>query len=310
MIKNKCLFCYKPVQEGAYHSKCSLRFFGTENPPEIPYSLHDMAALAKQVVERSIAVPGVQPKISMTLFGENHNSRLTVVGMPDAKYIFKPPSDIYPEMPANEHLTMKIAEASGIRVVSSSLIRLKSGELTYITKRIDRANEGTKIHMLDMFQITDAFDKYKSSMEKVGKAIHESSGRTLLDKINFFDLTLFCFLTGNSDMHLKNFSLIETTNGWELAPAYDLLNVAIANPEDTEEMALTIDGRKKKLKRANFINLAKSLQLTDKQIDRAFERLSKTMNIAAELVAQSFLSEKMQKAYLEVMERRRLGIGV
>jgi len=310
MIETKCLFCYKPVQEGAYHSKCSLRFFGSENPPKIPYSLHEMAALAKQVVERSISVPGVQPKISMTLFGEKHHSRLTVVGMPDAKYIFKPPSDIYPEMPANEHLTMRIAEASGIRVVPSGLIRLKSGELSYITKRIDRTNTGTKIHMLDMFQITDAFDKYKSSMEKVGKAIHEYSGRTLLDKINFFDLALFCFLTGNSDMHLKNFSLIETTNGWELAPAYDLLNVAIANPEDTEEMALTIDGRKKKLNRDNLINLAKSLQLTDKQMDRAFERLSKTMNIAAELVGQSFLSGRMQKAYLEVMERRRLALNV
>ncbi len=304
MKKNSCLYCYKPVQEGEYHSKCCLRFFGSENPPEIPYSLNEMEALAKQVVERSIAVPGVQPKISMSLFGENHNSRLTVVGMPDGKYIFKPPSDIYPKMPTNEHLTMRIAEASGIRVVPSSLIRLKSGELSYITKRIDRTDNGTKIHMLDMFQITDAFDKYRSSMEKVGKAIHDYSGRTLLDKINFFDLALFCYLTGNSDMHLKNFSLIETANGWELAPAYDLLNVAIANPEDTEEMALTIDGRKNKLKRAHFINLARSLQLTDKQIDRAFERLSKTINIATNLVDQSFLSERMQKAYLETMVTR------
>ncbi|HLN73770.1 MAG TPA: HipA domain-containing protein [Prolixibacteraceae bacterium] len=304
MKKNNCLYCYKPVEEGEFHSACSLKFFGTTNPPEIPYSLTDMATLAKQVVQRSISVPGVQPKISMTIGNEKHNNRLTVVGIPDGKYIFKPPSDIYPEMPANEHLTMKIAETSGIRVVPSSLIRLKSGELSYLTKRIDRTEKGAKIHMLDMFQITEAFDKYKSSMEKIGKAIHEHSGNTLLDKVLFFELALFSFLTGNSDMHLKNFSMIEAPAGWVLAPAYDLLNVAIANPEDTEELALTVDGRKKKIKRDNFINLGKSLQLTDKQIDRAFERLSKTVKIATDLTSRSFLSFKMQKAYLDVVERR------
>ena len=304
MKNNNCLYCYRPVEEGEFHSKCCLKFFGSENPPEIPYTINDMATLAKQVVQRSISVPGVQPKISMTISTERHNNRLTVVGMPDGKYIFKPPSDIYPEMPANEHLTMKIAEASGIRVVPSSLIRLKSGELSYITKRIDRTEKGAKIHMLDMFQITEAFDKYKASLEKIGKAIHEHSTNTLLDKLLFFELALFSFLTGNSDMHLKNFSMIETPAGWVLAPAYDLLNVAIANPEDTEELALTVDGRKKKIKRNNFINLGKSLQLTDKQIDRAFERMSKTVKIATDLTSRSFLSVEMQKAYIDVVESR------
>jgi serine/threonine-protein kinase HipA len=130
-------------------------------------------------------------------------------------------------MPQNEHVTMRIAEAFNIKVVPSSLIRLASGELSYITKRIDRTESGGKIHMLDMFQITEAFDKYISSLEKVGNALNKYSDNTLLDKILYFELSLFCFLTGNNDMHLKNFSVIRSSSGWVLAPAYDLLNSII-----------------------------------------------------------------------------------
>ena len=122
----------------------------------------------------------------------------------------KAPSKDYPEMPQNEYLTMRMAEMFGVRIVPSSLIRLTSGELSYITRRVDRKDSGEKIHMIDMFQIIEAIDKYKSSLEKVGKAIGNYSDNTLLDKLNFFELTLFCFLTGNNDMHLKNFSMIES----------------------------------------------------------------------------------------------------
>src|SRR5690606_33233997 len=130
----------------------------------------------------------------------------------------------------------------------STLIRLASGELSYLTKRIDRSEKEEKIHMLDMFQITEAFDKYKSSMEKVGKALEQHSANPLLDKILLFELTLFSFLVGNNDLHLKNFSMIEDSSGWILAPAYDLLNLNILNPEDTEELALTLCGKKNKFK--------------------------------------------------------------
>jgi serine/threonine-protein kinase HipA len=154
-------------------------------------------------------------------------------------FIFKPPSEYFPEMPENEHVTMRIAEVFGIKVVESSLIRLESGELSYITKRIDRTTNGEKIHMIDMFQIIEAFDKYKSSMERIGKVLQQHSENTLLDLVSFFELTLFSFITGNNDMHLKNFSMIKTHSGWSLSPAYDLLNVRIANQEDNEELALT-----------------------------------------------------------------------
>jgi len=227
-----------------------------------------------------------------------------VVDALGGQYIFKPPSDKYPEMPENEHLTMRIAEAYGIRVVPSSLIRLASGELSYITKRIDRTATGKKIHMLDMFQITEAFDKYKSSMEKVGKALHTYSDNTLLDKLFYFELSVFSFLTGNNDMHLKNFSMIESSTGWVLAPAYDLLNVAIVLPEDTEELALTLDGKKKRLKKEHFEKLAKELGLNDKQIERVFIRMLNNKPKAIDWIDKSFLSDELKTAYKEVIRNR------
>ncbi len=308
MGKNRCLYCYEALNEVEdFHVKCSQAFFGTSKPPEIPYALNQMAELAKDVVERSVAVPGVQPKLSLSLIKKTRAStdtRLTVVGALGGNFILKPPTENYPEMPENEHVTMRIAEAFNIKVVPSSLIRLASGELSFITKRIDRYDNGEKIHMLDMFQITEAYDKYKSSMEKVGKALHTYSENTLLDKILFFELSLFCFLTGNNDMHLKNFSMIKNPTNWVLAPAYDLLNVSIILPKDTEEIALTLEGKRKKLNKGNFEGLGKSLGLTDKQIDNAFKRMTINKPHSLEWIDKSFLSKDMKNAYKEIIESR------
>lgn len=302
------MYCYNQIEGNKdFHEKCSLEFFGTPTPPEIEYSLDQMDELAKHVVERSIAVPGVQPKLSMSLVVETTRqakARLTIAGALGGHYIFKPPSDRFPEMPENEHLTMRMAEAFGIPVVPSSLIRLASGELSYLTKRIDRTETGERVHMLDMFQITEAFDKYKSSMEKVGMALDTNSSNTLLDKTYFFDLVVFSFLTGNNDMHLKNFSMIETPSGWGLAPAYDLLNVAIVFPEDKEELALTLRGKKKKLEREHFEQLGEGMGLTSKQIKGTFNRMLKNKSKAFSWIDQSFLSRDMKAAYKEVMAER------
>jgi serine/threonine-protein kinase HipA len=304
-MKYKCLYCYQDLtDETDYHEKCSLKFFGTNQAPKLEYTFDQMSALAKNVVERSVSVPGVQPKLSMTFNQETKDQRLTVVGALGGNYIFKPPSLEYPEMPQNEHLTMRLAEYLKIKTVPSSLIRLKSGELSYITKRIDRTDAGKKIHMLDMFQITEAFDKYKSSMEKIGNALGQFSSNTLLDKLFFFELALFSFLTGNNDMHLKNFSMIETASGWVLAPAYDLLNVAIANPEDKEELALTLGGKKKKLRKEHFVKLALDLGLNAKQIDGVFKRFLKKKDDLIKMIHQSFLSEIMKENYIELLQKR------
>ena len=306
-MKNKCLYCYKKLNgEIDFHQKCSQVFFGNREAPQLPYSLDQMSELAKNVVERSVSVPGVQAKLSMSLINNTigKDSRLTVVGALGGNFIFKPPVNDFPEMPQNEHATMCIAESFGIKVVPSSLIRLQSGELSYITKRIDRTVDGKKIHMIDMFQITEAFDKYKSSMEKIGKAINAYSDNTLLDKLYFFELAVFSFLSGNNDMHLKNFSMIQTDFGWSLSPAYDLLNVTILNPDDKEELALTIDGKKKKLKLEHFEDLGTGLGLTSKQRSGVFRRFLANKEAALSIIKQSFLSAEMKSAYQLVLNKR------
>jgi serine/threonine-protein kinase HipA len=304
----KCLYCYKNLKENEidFHVACSVAFFGIETPPKVNYTLDEMENLAKDTIQRSISVPGVQPKLSMDF--STTTSRLTVVGALGGNYIFKPPNIDYPEMPENEHVTMRIAEAFGIQVVPSSLIRLKSGELSYITKRIDRAKDGAKIHMLDFFQITEAFDKYRSSVEKIGKALHMYAGNTQLDKLFFFELVVFCYITGNNDMHLKNFSMIEYKGEWKLAPAYDLLNVSIVNPDDKEEMALTLQGKKSGFTLKHFMELGETLMLTEKQVLGVFKRFYKKQKIALSYLENSFLSKKLKEAYSNFIQERFLVI--
>ena len=303
---SRCLYCYKEINNGKdFHTECSLAFFGTEIPPKIDYSLDEMSQLAKQVVERSVSVPGVQPKLSMSVVKNNQkDQRLTVVGALGGAYIFKPPSQDYPEMPANEDLTMKMAALFNIDVVPHSLIRLASGEVSYITKRIDRTEDGAKIHMIDMFQVLEAFDKYRGSMERIGKAIQDYADNTFLDVLRFYEITIFSYLTGNNDMHLKNFSLVQTSYGWALAPAYDMLNVSIVNPEDKEELALTISGKKKKITSKLLLEFGVDLGLSKKQIEGAFKRFQDLKDDAFELIKTSFLSEAMQEAYANLLERR------
>ena len=301
-MSKKCLFCYNELNsEEDFHSACSLKFFGTNVAPKLNYTIDEMEELAQNIVESSIAVPGVQPKLSLGFINDvlqnGNKGRLTVVGALGGNYILKPQNKTFPEMPENEHLTMKMAEIFGISTVPSSLIRLKSGELSYITKRIDRKENGEKIHMQDMFQITEAFDKYRSSLEKIGKAITEYSSNTLLDILRFYEVILFSYITGNNDMHLKNFSLIRNSENWEFSSAYDLLNVHLHLPEDKEETALTLAGKKSRLTKKDFIQLGLKFNLTEKQISNSFKRLKKGEKKMSTLIEKSFLTPENQEKY-------------
>ncbi len=307
-MKNRCLYCLDEIHDPLdFHESCSTQFFGTPESPKIEYTLDQLGELAKNVIDRRISVPGVQTKLSMSLVQnavKKSNTRLTVVGMLGGQFLFKPPSDNFPEIPANEHLTMRMAKIYGIPVADSSLIRLASGELSYITKRLDRTLDGKEIHMLDMFQITEAFDKYRSSMEKVAKALDEYSSNKLLDIGYLYDLAIFSYLTGNNDMHLKNFSMIKNKSGWVLAPAYDLLNIGIVLPNDVEEFALTLLGKKRKLKREHFEKFGQNIGLNPKQISSTFRRFETNKSNAMDLIDISFLSSKMKKKYIDLMEER------
>ena len=308
-MKHKCLFCYQALSDTSqdYHEKCSLAFYGTKIPPILDYTFSQMEDLALQIVKTSIAIPGVQPKLSLGMFKnsleDRQLGRLTILEALDGNYILKPPNKPFPQMPENEHLTMKLAELIKINTVPHNLIKLKSGELSYITKRIDR-KAGVKVHMLDMFQILGSYNKYKSSMERVGKIVLKYSQNTLLDSYRLFQLTIFCYLTGNNDMHLKNFSMINSKGKWILAPAYDLLNVYIHIPSDLEELALTLNGKHLKLKKLDFIYFGQTLGLNDKQINGVFKQFDKMQKQINNLILNSFLNTKNQNIYIELFNKR------
>lgn len=307
MKEKRCLYCYQHLPEGIidFHPKCSRKFFGTDIPPVLDYNNQQMQELAKEIVIKSVAVTGVQPKLSLTIEKnpkDPKRSRFTIVGL-WGDYILKPPTTEFPHLPENEDITMHLSEEFGMPTARHSLIRLKSGELAYITKRFDRI-KGKKLALEDMCQLTETLteDKYRSSMEKVGKHIAKFSNRPGLDAINFFETALFCYLTGNADMHLKNFALLTTeSNEVVFSPAYDLLCTRIAMPEDKEEMALTINAKKRKLKRGDFDILAKSLHIPEKAISNSYQKFAGRIKEAKEWIDISFLPKKMREDYKRII---------
>lgn len=306
----KCLYCYKALDkdEVDYHLKCAKAFFGTNKAPELPYQLSEMEKLAKEAAELSVTIPGVQPKLSLgwikSKLKDGHHGRLTIMDALDGHYILKPQNIDYPEMPENEHLSMKLAELFKMDIVPVNMIRLASGELCFITKRIDRNTDGTKNHMIDFLQILELEDKYKGNMETLGKTIGELSVNTLLDKLRFFESTIFNYVIGNNDMHLKNYSMFLSEQGWILAPFYDLLNVKLILPKDKEDFALMLGGKKKNFKKGYFDRLGQVLKLNDKQINSVYKRLEKWLPKAIALINDSFLDEERKSNYGRMVRER------
>ena len=295
------------MEEGQedFHPQCAKKFFGVEEMPTLEYRHEELDELAEQVIRAQTALTGVQPKLSLNLDKHEDSNRLTIVGLWD-DYIFKPQTDNYPQLPENEDLTMHLAEAAKINVVPHSLIRLADGRLGYITKRIDRTTDGQKIDMEDMCQLTlhPTEYKYRSSYEQIAKTIVQHCDTPKLALVNYMQLLLFCFVTGNNDMHLKNFSLYRPADSYQLAPAYDLVNVSIANPNDKEELALTLSGRKNKLKLDHFLQAAATMGLEEKVVLRLIENMNKALPKWKSLIHSSFLSEDMKKAYEDTIVKR------
>ena len=303
----KCLYCYKELEEGQkdFHPGCARKFFGTSDAPLLEYRREELDALAAQVIQAQTSLTGVQPKLSLNLHKHEGSNRLTIVGL-WGDFIFKPQTDAYPEQPENEDLTMHLAEAARIKVVPHSLIHLADGSLGYITRRIDRTKKGEKIDMEDMCQLTlhPTEYKYKSSCEQIAKAIAAYSSTPRLDLVNFMQVLLFSFVTGNNDMHLKNFSLYRPKALYQLSPAYDLLNVAIANPNDKEEMALPINGKKAQIKLADFLKASDTMGIEQRVTLGLINGLRNAMPAWIDLINNSFLSDEMKQNYLDLISRR------
>jgi len=309
----RCLYCYDKITDEEeikqeFHQRCSMKFFGSKIPPRIEYSQSDMLELAKKVVKSQKTLTGVQPKLSLgrKKMTENSNiERFTIVGL-WGQYILKPQTELYKELPEIEDLTMHLAESVKINTVPHSLIRLKSGEFAYLTKRVDRSKK-SKSHMEDMCQLTErqTEHKYKGSHEQIAKAINLYTSNPGLDKVNFYELVLFCYLTGNNDMHLKNFSLLKDENKeYNLCPAYDLVASELVVEGDDEELALNLNGKKRKLKKKDFEEAMETSGINQKAAQNVFDKFGTINTTWFEIIDKSFLSEEMKQSYKEMTETK------
>jgi serine/threonine-protein kinase HipA len=305
---SKCLYCYNLLgkNEIGFHPPCSKKIFGTNSPPSIDFGIDDVRELAIKILGKSISVTGVQPKLSLDYEKrKGEEKRLTIVGL-WGKYILKPPFDEYPEMPEIEDLTMHLAELLKINTARHSLIKLKSGELAYICRRFDRTKE-SKLHLEDMAQLTGVLTeyKYRGSMEKIGEIILDYSNYSGNDVIRFFEVTLFSFITGNSDMHLKNFSLLrDKDDEIILSPAYDLLSTKLLIPADKEELALSLNGKKSNLRKKDFDYFADKFSINEKALVRIYNRYYNSFSVLDEFIQKSFISRDMKEKYSQLISDR------
>ena len=310
MKQHYCLSCGKELNDEnkLWHDRCVAKVFGTKELPIIDLDEKSIEELARHRVDLSCTVPGVQKKLSLGL-SKNHERKLTLVDYPSGfilKSQVKGEGDDFPE---GENLTMCLAECCGIRVVPHGLLYLKDGSRAYITRRIDRV-DGKAIAMEDFCQLSGRLteDKYHSSYEQCKKVIAKFSDSKKADLSRFVYLLLFCYLTGNSDMHLKNFSLIENNGVYSLSAAYDLLPVNVVFPSDKEEFALTLHGKKKNVTKNDFIKFASSEDprenLEGKEVVRMMKKLISFIPKMFELIDHSSLSEKHKEEFKALILER------
>ncbi len=312
----RCLYCYEQLfgSNSDFHEACNKRFFGQLNTPQLAYSLNNLKELATQVIQSQMAVTGVQAKVSLSLYRnqeKNLTKKLTIVGL-YGDYILKPPSEHYVQLPELESATMHMAAVCGIKVVPHSLVKLQDETLCYITKRVDRTRKG-KLHMEDMCQLSERLteDKYKGSHEQISKLVLKHSCSPLLDVSNFYEQVLFSFFTGNADMHLKNFSLLEKEGvGLSLCPAYDLVPTFLVNPEDTEELALTLNAKKRKLKYNDFLSAYENCGLSKKVLDNTLELFVYAKPEMLAVLDKSFVSDAFKTKYSSLLENRYKQLGL
>ena len=316
-FENKCLCCYKELKKGetGYHASCALKLFGSKEAPILPYTRDNIDKLALEILESSTSVTGVQAKLSLDINrGENNEpDRLTIVGL-WGNYILKPQSPVFTSMPELEDLTMKMAEVAKIETATHCLIRMADGELAYITRRMDRSSDGLKRSMLDMCQLSNRLTehKYRGAYTQLADIIKNYSATPMLDIQRFWEIVIFSWITGNSDMHCKNFSLLDKEGiGYTLSPAYDLLAVALTGIADKDELAMPLTGYGVDdnqyiagFDRSSFLEAMAISDIDFKIGNKLINRLTKNQAKWLELIDNSFLSTDLKEAYRKLINER------
>ncbi|HOP56569.1 MAG TPA: HipA domain-containing protein [Bacillota bacterium] len=309
----KCLCCGKTLKtenESGWHKSCIRKFFGTTQIPQIDVDDNTLETLATMSVDKGYTVPGVQKKLSLHLLSQGGTPRLTLVDYP-AGYILKPQVEQFEALPESEHLVMCMADAVGIATVPHALIR-NGSNYAYITKRIDRVlykDFVEKLAMEDFCQLDLRLtqDKYHGSYEQCGKIIKRFSERSKLDLSELFIRIVFFYITGNSDMHLKNFSLIETevrSMKYVLSAAYDLLPVKVNMPEDREDFALAMNGKKTNIRKKDFFLFAENIGINKEITQKMIAQLVAKKDMLQSMCMESYLPEHLKTSLYELIENR------
>ena len=319
----KCICCGKDLPNNAtaeersteWHGRCVKKFFGTDVLPDIDVSDETLRRLAIESTNKGFTVPGVQKKLSLHLTDDKvvGKPRLTLVNYPMG-YILKPQTEEYAALPEAEYLVMSMAKAVGIKTVPLALIRM-NGKYAYITKRIDRVQPKGRNQAVQMLAMEDfcqldgrlTQDKYKGSYERCAKIVAAYSSRAGIDRSGLFLRVVFSFVVGNSDMHLKNFSLIETAAGsceYVLSDAYDMLPVNVILPEDNEQCALTLNGKKRNLGRKDFLVFAENCGIVKKAAEKLIDTVISKEDDFAAMCRESLMPDAMKETLEALIHER------
>ena len=294
----------------SWHRRCTKKFFGTTKMPKLDLNKEKFEELANAAITQGLTVPGVQKKLSLHL-STDIDVRLTIVDYP-AGYILKPQTDEYEMLPEFEDFAMRAAKLAGIQTVPHALIK-NGGQYAYITRRIDRnfdESGATQLYAMEDFcQLSErlTIDKYKGSYEKCGKIVKQYSQQVGLDLSELFLRVVFSYVIGNSDMHLKNFSLIEDAPGsrkFFLSAAYDMLPVNIVLPEDNEELALTLNGKKRNIHRKDFLAFAQNCEILPSAAEKMMSKLCHLENAFLAACDASYLSDELKSKTSELISER------
>lgn len=299
---NKCLVCFTPLESGhgsAYHKKCVKALFESPIVPDIDLDMQALAEAGLSLLKSSGTVPGVQKKLSVDRTpGEPRRLTLRALG---GRYILKPPVDEYPHLPENEAFCMELATRLGFPTAPHGLVRVADGTMVYLSRRFDRPPDGTKLPQEDFCQLCQrpSADKYKGSLEAASRVLAYSR-QAGLDAVRFLEINMLAWLMGNADLHLKNFSLYcPAPDRWQLSPAYDLVSTALVLPDDTDETALTLNGKKSHLTHRDWLAFSKKLGVPLKVFNNLIQHVLRAWPDVEALCRASFLPEEQQASFLE-----------
>ncbi len=249
-----------------------------------------------------MSISGVQPKLSVIHDQRKHQVSVVARG---GLYILKPPTERFESIPENENLCMNVASTYGIEVPPHGLLPLMDGRLAYLVRRFDRLEDGSKLQQEDFQQLLQIDDKYDGSYERIANFIKVHSSVPGLDLIRLFERALLFYTLGNGDAHLKNFSLLRSEEiGYQLSPAYDIVNSRLVLPEEQEEVCLSLQGKKNRLSSGDFLGLADHFGLTRKHAENSLGRLHDLNSTIETMIGGSFLRTDLREGFLEIFRER------